>query len=41
MDAMYKLLPLIRVNAVALVDAFDLLDSNLCKYFLMTCFDKN
>lgn len=30
-ERMLELLPNIRRNAVALVDSFDLLDSNLCK----------
>lgn len=30
-EKLYSLLPKIRTNAVVLVDAFDMLDSNLCK----------
>lgn len=33
-ERMFDLLPKIRQNAVALVDSFDLLDSNLCKFDL-------
>jgi hypothetical protein len=29
-EKLYNLLPIIRVNAVTLVDSFDYLDSNLC-----------
>ena len=33
-DSLFALLPKIRQNAVCLVDSFDFLDSNLCKFFL-------
>jgi hypothetical protein len=38
-ENLYQLLPKIRVNAVALVDAFDMLDSNLCNIVLLIVFN--
>ncbi len=34
-DKLFELLKKVRVNAVALVDSFDLLDSNLCIAFCL------
>ena len=33
-EDLYKLLPKIRVNAVALTDSFNMSDSQLCKFYL-------
>lgn len=39
-EKMLDLLPKIRINALALVDSFDLLDSNLCKLIILISFKK-